>query len=140
MSNIINKTKELIAYYLKANYEIKEINILQQEIETILGESLELKSGPVVGYDTLQEALGSLNEKEYFRKSKGVYYTPQDVVNFIINNSIRLYDDSLISKDKCVSNMWLGRVFGCVYNENDCFVTCRCRARTNKGCCRKCVW
>lgn len=102
MSNIINKTKELIAYYLKANYEIKEINILQQEIETILGESLELKSGPVVGYDTLQEALGSLNEKEYFRKSKGVYYTPQDVVNFIINNSIRLYDDSLISKDKCV--------------------------------------
>ena len=70
MSNIINKTKELIAYYLKSNYEIKEINILQQEIETILGESLELKSGPVVGYDTLQEALGSLNEKEYFRKSK----------------------------------------------------------------------
>ena len=102
MSNIINKTKELIAYYLKANYEIKEINILQQEIETILGESLELKSGPVVGYDTLQEALGSLNEKEYFRKSKGVYYTPQDVVNFIINNSIRLYDYRLISKEKCV--------------------------------------
>lgn len=41
-------------------------------------------------YEELQEALSSLNEKEKIRKNKGVYYTPADVVGFILGNSVKM--------------------------------------------------
>lgn len=104
MSGTINKAKELISCYLQSNYSSWDLSTVKREIEGICGDNFEIKSGPVVGYDTLQEALGTLNEKEYFRKSKGVYYTPQDVVCFIINNSIKLYEDRLLAKDKSTLN------------------------------------
>lgn len=37
----------------------------------------------------VQDALTKINEKQSIRKSKGVYYTPNDVVRFILTNSIR---------------------------------------------------
>lgn len=110
MSNIINKAKELISYFLQSNYSDKECEVVKKEIESIVGESFELVNGSVVGYETLQEALGTINEKEYFRKNKGVYYTPQDVVNFVIDNALKLHDDSLLLKDKCVLNSKKARI------------------------------
>lgn len=110
MSNIINKAKELISYFLQSNYSDKECEVVKKEIESIVGESFELVNGSVVGYETLQEALGTINEKEYFRKNKGVYYTPQDVVNFVIDNALKLHDDSLFLKDKCILNSKKARI------------------------------
>lgn len=40
-------------------------------------------------YSEIQNMLSKLNEKESIRKSKGVYYTPCDVVRFIVANSIK---------------------------------------------------
>lgn len=104
MSYIIDKAKELISYYLLSTFSQNDLSTTLSEIECICGDTFELKTGPVVGYDTLQEALGTLNEKEYIRKSRGVYYTPQDVVNFVINNSIKLFTDTLSSKDRFALN------------------------------------
>ncbi|WP_329382609.1 HsdM family class I SAM-dependent methyltransferase [Anaerofustis sp. HA2171] len=38
----------------------------------------------------MQEILSTLNEKETIRKNKGVYYTPLDVVKFILINSVKM--------------------------------------------------
>lgn len=40
-------------------------------------------------YAEVQAMLSKLNEKESIRKSKGVYYTPCDVVRFIVSNTIK---------------------------------------------------
>ena len=78
--------------YLEAKYEGEEIKILKN----ILLSLVELKSFefvPVKGkhysYENIQEVLSTLNEKESIRKNKGVYYTPPDVVQFIVENSIK---------------------------------------------------
>lgn len=40
-------------------------------------------------YESIQELLSTINEKQSIRKAKGVYYTPSDVVRFILDNSIK---------------------------------------------------
>ena len=42
-----------------------------------------------LAYDNVQNIMSGLNEKESIRKSKGVYYTPTDVVKFILYNAFR---------------------------------------------------
>lgn len=82
--------------YLQANYVGQELNLAKKSILGLV----------VVGhfnycaqllcdytYVTIQEKLATLNEKESNRKSKGVYYTPIDVVRYIVANSINaMYD------------------------------------------------
>lgn len=40
-------------------------------------------------YEMVQRLLARINEKESIRKDKGVYYTPADVVRFIVANTIK---------------------------------------------------
>ena len=46
-------------------------------------------------YETLQAELGSFNEKNELRKKRGIYYTPNDIVEFIISNSVKLFYDKI---------------------------------------------
>lgn len=60
----------------------------------------EKQHGLCTSYIETQEFLSRLNEKESIRKAKGVYYTPSDVVQFIVRSSInllfgKLEDDSI---------------------------------------------
>lgn len=58
---------------------------------TLLTDSVHVFSavtGQKNSYDAVQERLSKINEKETVRKDKGVYYTPKDVVRFILNNTI----------------------------------------------------
>lgn len=48
-------------------------------------------------YQETQEILSKINERESIRRSKGVYYTPYDVVRFIVSNSIKLSAGELTS-------------------------------------------
>lgn len=41
--------------------------------------------------ESLQASLASLNEHSSSRKKRGVYYTPQDVVDFVVANSVATY-------------------------------------------------
>lgn len=55
----------------------------------------------VFTYDKLQKYLSMINEKETNRRKNGVYYTPQDIIDFILKNTINKQVDlgSLHHKD-----------------------------------------
>lgn len=80
--------------YLQTVYGKKDARIIGKELLKIVDmpnlKFLEEAENNINTYDGLQELLSKLNEKESIRKSKGVYYTPQDVVRFILLNSIKL--------------------------------------------------
>ncbi|WP_233120157.1 HsdM family class I SAM-dependent methyltransferase [Tissierella creatinophila] len=73
------------------NYSDKNYKILFNEILTIAGiDKFEFESDETIySYEAVQKILSSLNEKENTRKTKGVYYTPIDVVRFILINTIK---------------------------------------------------
>ncbi len=59
--------------------------------------------------DEVQKTLSKLNEKQSIRKSNGVYYTPKDVVDFMVNNCFNKRaksEQTIISKlDKTNDNL-----------------------------------
>lgn len=78
--------------YLIQNYSNSELKVIRNEInEMVQGitESFE-NVNQMYSYEEVQDMLSSLNEKESIRKNKGVYYTPKDIVRFILTNSVKL--------------------------------------------------
>jgi len=78
--------------YLNQNYSKSELKIIRNEISAIIGESFNIddSSNKPYSYEEMQELLSTLNEKETIRRNKGVYYTPLDVVKFILINSVKM--------------------------------------------------
>ena len=78
--------------YLVQNYSKSELDVISGEIETIWGTQTEYiyEQEDVYSYEEVQEILSNINEKEKIRKSKGVYYTPTDIVEFILVNSVKM--------------------------------------------------
>lgn len=69
-----------------------EIALVFNEMVAIAGKPeyvAKIKGKTKCSYLEIQNLLSKLNEKESIRKSKGVYYTPCDVVHFIVANSIK---------------------------------------------------
>lgn len=93
MSMIVKHALDLIYSYLLQNYRRDSLIKIEHELLEITRDSkivfdvnkLDIK----VTYESLQEKLSKLNEKETVRKNNGVYYTPQDVVKFILTNTIK---------------------------------------------------
>lgn len=78
--------------YLVHNYSDSELMVIREEIENISGrktDSINI-SPEVYSYEEVQEILSNINEKEDIRKAKGVYYTPMDIVKFILFNSVKM--------------------------------------------------
>lgn len=78
--------------YLKSNYSGTDLEILKTQLLNIAGLSGHIfipTTNETYTYERIQEILSRLNEKESIRKSKGVYYTPSDVVRFIVENAIK---------------------------------------------------
>ena len=79
--------------YLSYKYDENDLSAIYMDIGVISGvnkKNLLLQAeGERIGYNDLQKKLANLNEKEADRKEKGVYYTPADVVRFIVTNSIK---------------------------------------------------
>ena len=93
----IENVMSIVFKYLNENYSPDEVEHIKIEIEEIMGEH-SIANQPAnisYSYEQVQEILSSLNEKENIRKSKGVYYTPSDVVSFIIYNSFKLSNGML---------------------------------------------
>lgn len=78
--------------YLKSQYDKKDLAVLENILRSLSGldnfKFTELEEKHYT-YAIIQDTLATINEKESIRKSKGVYYTPTDVVRFIIENSIK---------------------------------------------------
>lgn len=91
VSLMTNEALTITCNYLCQNYSKSEYNILFKEILTIadITKFEFVRDDTISSYEDVQKMLSSINEKEKSRKSKGVYYTPVDVVRFILINSIK---------------------------------------------------
>ena len=77
--------------FLRTHYRESDLKIIRKELDTIarandyvyVGEDCSVS----YSYIDIQRLLSKMNEKESIRKSKGVYYTPGDVIRFILRNS-----------------------------------------------------
>lgn len=91
-SQILINAMSITNSYLIQNYSCSELKVIRNEVnEMVQGitESFE-DVNKMYSYEEVQEILSSLNEKESIRKNKGVYYTPKDIVKFILTNSVKL--------------------------------------------------
>ena len=91
-SNMISEALNETYTYLKPKYKDDDLETLKKQLLKLVNvKEHEFKSTEkeTYTYEKIQEVLSTLNEKESIRKSKGVYYTPFDVVKFIIENTIK---------------------------------------------------
>lgn len=101
MSIMVQKALKLIYSYLYQNYRRDELKEIENELISIVQSKSIISSSDFdvkITYEDLQEKLSKLNEKESIRKNNGVYYTPQDVVRFILINTIKS-SYGILSKD-----------------------------------------
>lgn len=78
--------------YLIQNYSRSELAVIREEIKIVLGKNNDsyMTYNEMYSYEEVQEILSNINEKEDIRKAKGVYYTPTDIVKFILFNSVKM--------------------------------------------------
>lgn len=92
VSNVIAEVLDETYTYLVSLYEGEDIEIIKNKLLAIANiDSFDFhpNKNKKYSYENIQELLSTLNEKESIRRNKGVYYTPIDVVKFIIYNSIK---------------------------------------------------
>ncbi len=90
-SEMLLNALRITGRYLEEKYTGSKLRAVCTEVNRLTGntetfENIALKCS----YEGAQETLSSLNEKESIRKDKGVYYTPSDIVEFILTNSVKL--------------------------------------------------
>lgn len=90
-SFMIEEALAIACNYLSHNYSKVDYELLFNELLIIadLDRFVFKNNDEVYSYENIQKMLSSLNEKEKIRKTKGVYYTPIDVVRFILINCIK---------------------------------------------------
>ncbi len=91
-SNLMNEVLNSTHAYLKSKYDEKDLKTLENILISLTDLDdfcFDKYSETDYSYENVQEVLSTLNEKESIRKNKGVYYTPVDVVRFILLNSIK---------------------------------------------------
>ncbi len=94
----INEIFSCLKVMLNGNYE--KYNFNEKTFNKISNSSLCEKE--------VQEVLSRLNEKQAVRKSNGVYYTPKDVVSFMVGNCFNQRvpkQPQIISKLESMSDM-----------------------------------
>lgn len=91
-SDMLSNALSITNGYLIQNYSKSELKVIREEIRYILGKKdISITSyKEMYSYEEVQEILSNINEKENIRKSKGVYYTPTDIVRFILFNSVKM--------------------------------------------------
>lgn len=91
LNNTIERTLNEIYKYINNNYSKLEIDTINKELLNIVdfNPNEYVHVSGKYSYIEIQNILSTLNEKESNRKSKGVYYTPNDVVSFIFSNTVK---------------------------------------------------
>lgn len=91
-SNMLLNALSVINGYLIQNYSKGELKIIRDEIKIILNDTKDYINtyDEIYSYETVQEILSNINEREDIRKARGVYYTPTDIVKFILFNSAKM--------------------------------------------------
>ena len=103
---MIENALNLAYTYLNANYNNEKVAKMCDAMLIISGKqefAFKLtEEQKVCSYDGIQNMLSKLNEKESIRKKNGVYYTPIDLINFILINCVKslygkLHQDNISS-------------------------------------------
>lgn len=91
-SKILTDVINLVTYYVNKNYTVSDRKKIFEEIDEIVGFKTKKHDmcNAELTYERMQTILSSINEVGINRKSKGVYYTPHDLVNFIVINLAKL--------------------------------------------------
>jgi hypothetical protein len=109
--NAVDEALHLVYLYIKEKYLPEEVELICKELVSIsrrdnfkIDETFLSKCS----YVQVQDTLSKINEKQSIRKKKGVYYTPNDVVRFILTNSIKASFDKLTTAN--ISDMSLADI------------------------------
>lgn len=87
---VMNEALNIAFSYAKPLYDPEDLNLICNELRALASlDAFDFQSCAGLSYEQAQERLSTLNEKESIRKAKGVYYTPRDVVRFILQSSIK---------------------------------------------------
>ena len=90
-SEILLDALRITNSYLTRNYTNSQLRAIHIELSALTGGAETPESTVAAySYEETQLALACLNEKESIRKDKGVYYTPSDIVQFILTNSVKM--------------------------------------------------
>lgn len=100
MASVMIEEALNVAYtYLSQRYAKKELVKICDALNKIAGiEDYQYKKSNILtvcSYENVQSILSDMNEKESIRRTKGVYYTPSDVVKFMLYNSIKAANNKL---------------------------------------------
>lgn len=88
----VDEALSLFYLYIQETYSSEEVELICNELKAIARREdfmCNKFDSTKRTYTQVQDALSKINEKQSIRKSKGVYYTPNDVVRFILTNSIK---------------------------------------------------
>ena len=91
-SRMLLNALSIVDSYLTQNYSKSELKVINDEVNIILhkAENNLNISKEIYSYEAVQEVLSNINEREDIRKARGVYYTPIDLVKFILFNSAKM--------------------------------------------------
>ena len=107
----VDEALSLFYLYIQETYSSEEVELICNELKAIARrENFMCKKFDSTKrtYTQVQDALSKINEKQSIRKSKGVYYTPNDVVRFILTNSIKALFGKLATAN--ISDMSLDNI------------------------------
>ncbi len=88
----VDEALSLFYLYIQETYSSEEVELISNELKDIARRENFMCNkfdSTKRTYTQVQDALSKINEKQSIRRSKGVYYTPNDVVRFILTNSIK---------------------------------------------------
>jgi len=110
---LISNALRLVYTYICGRYSVKNVADICNELKIIARIEdfdflTDAKTDNNYNYAQIQEMLSKINEKECIRKNKGVYYTPNDVVRFILTNSIKALFGKLTANN--ISDMGLNNI------------------------------
>lgn len=93
-SSAVDEALKIFCLYIQGVYSSEDVKSICKELSDIIGQKKICLPRIEMGmckyeYVQVQETLSKINEKQSIRKNKGVYYTPNDVVRFILTNSIK---------------------------------------------------
>lgn len=85
LENILKK----LCSFLNSNYKKNDIKIILSEINLFASKKIVFKpSNEKLSYLELENSLFNINEKQIGRKEKGVYYTDNDITEYIVEECI----------------------------------------------------
>lgn len=92
MNQVVVDAMNIAYKYASALNFAQDVSAIERTLKNLAGVEDFSFSGQLSfesSYDDIQSVLSKINERESIRRSKGVYYTPLDVVRFIVANTAK---------------------------------------------------